>query len=145
MSSESIYTSPPPPPTISWQKKWRYIKEEEEQGRRPTVFFSTLWLSFLKALSRQESRTESWLCRESEDLSGVGGGGHTAEARAFPYICPAPSVYSTTHTCQYIHSGHKVFTISGPLRILMPGAEQWNKECAHPLWLGATCTVHYYS
>lgn len=102
---------------------------ERQKARGPT--FSTLALlcftrhADLKASSRKE---RVCVCRESEDLSG-GKCTTTAETRAFPRISPSPLyIQYYTHTCLYIHSEHKAFTISGLLHIQMPRAGHGNKK-----------------
>lgn len=93
MSSDSIYT-PPPTPTLTADMLTEKVERDEGRGGagqeagggRPTVFFSTLWLSFLKALSRKAGQKVGCAGKVRISLGWV----YTAEARAFPYVCPAP-------------------------------------------------------
>lgn len=127
MSSNTLPNPPPLPICLEkdrGEKKRKQIEGAEKKVRclQGLFFFKfpNCLLQFLLPLPtpRNKNRAESCLCRESEGLSR-GGCTITAEARAFLCTSPAPSsACSMTHTCQY--SGHKAFTIPGPLHIQMP-------------------------
>lgn len=138
MSSNTVCTPPPLLP-LCWGndrrnggicRKWR----RAERARGPLsllpmcCFKSWLVTRHLK-VSRMEERKLAQgkvrICRRGKNVQ------QQLRPGLFPYISPPPSAYSTTHTCLYIHSEHKALSISGPLHIQMPGAEQRNKKYAN--------------
>lgn len=143
------YTHPSPATNMlrKWQKKME--TDRGRGGRRqkawgPLSFFSQLCCFNSSRLSPERKAGQKVGCAGKVRIS-LGG---DVQQQLRPGLSPAlaqPPLRIVLHTCQYIHSGHKAFTISGPLRIPMPGAEHRNKKYAHPPWLGAACSVHYYS
>lgn len=134
MSSANTTTQPSPHLTArlgedEW-KKWK----EKARGLQGFFFFfvfssSNCLLQFFRPLPSptQKGKQGRKLSVQGKVRISLGGGGWgectiTAEARAFLYASPAPSACSMTHTHTHTcrHSGHKAFTISGPLHIQMP-------------------------
>lgn len=151
MSSNTVHTPPPAP--ICWGKdrrewgRWRRGKAESERPLSFPLLSELTRHGDLEASFKRESRREIWLWRESQDLSW-GKMYNNSWGQGFPLHQPSPLwVQYYTHTCVYIHSEHKAFTISGPLHIQMPGAsmEIRNIHLRMSPLLYSACSAYSYS
>lgn len=144
MSSNTVCTPPPLLPLRCgndrrnggiWRKRWRAERARGPLSLLPLCCFKSWLVTRHQKASRMEERKlvqgKVRMCRRGKNVQ------QQLRPGLFPYISPPPSAYSTTHTCLYIHSEHKALSISGPLHIQMPGAEQWNKKREHyqSLWV----------